>query len=346
VTLDERLTRAVHHVADTVTVPEVDLAAVRSTSRANQRRRVTVAAVAAVAVAVLTVGLAAAGLSQGHRAQEPVHQPSHDGWSPERIRAEGVPAHLPEFRDGASISGLDAHVYCVASSCAFLDSEANRRWALEVTQGDQSSLFDVRGIPWGQDFDDDSILVQDGTDQAVRFRLLQADGTAVQLRIGSDPVPAVPGPGVMLIDALYVYRRGMVGSDDGARPYLVDARAGTIRPLDVPEQVKWWGPNVDEFLWGGNGCRVYWQQSDGTFDHHDAGCPGNPHRFGDWNTNPASEGDEGFAEWLEPGRMAIVKWRARGPSVMIASLDRGSTWKRIEIDDGVNPLPDALRQLG
>ena len=58
--LDERLTRAAHHVADGVVVPDVDLAAVRS--RARTKRRATLAAAgAAVAVAAVMTGLALLG---------------------------------------------------------------------------------------------------------------------------------------------------------------------------------------------------------------------------------------------------------------------------------------------
>lgn len=348
-TLDQRLTRAAHHVADGVTVPEVDLTAVRSTARASQRRKVAVAAVAAVAAAVVTVGLAAGGLWHGDRAQEPVQQPSPSqsgsptadgGWTPERIRAEGSQANLPEFRTGPSSSGLDAQLYCVASNCGFLDGELDRRWALEVTQGDQSALFDVRGIPWGKDLDDDSILVQDGTDQRVRFRLLQADGSAVRLRMDSHPAFAAPGPDVMLIDALDVYRRGYVGPDDGARPYLVDDRTATLRPLSAPEEIKGWGPNVDEFLWGADGCRVIWQQADGTFDHHDVGC-GHPGL-----TDIPGEYSSDLDHWLQPGRMVLLEHDAEGvPLVVHASLDRGATWKRIEVEHRFLNGNSSLAQL-
>jgi hypothetical protein len=58
--LDDRLTRAAHHVADRVSVPEVDLAAVRSRARANRRRDLAVA-VGAALVAVTVVGTALVG---------------------------------------------------------------------------------------------------------------------------------------------------------------------------------------------------------------------------------------------------------------------------------------------
>lgn len=54
-TLDERLTRAAHYVADTVSVPEVDVAAVRRT-RVNQRWTVALAAgVAVLSATTITV---------------------------------------------------------------------------------------------------------------------------------------------------------------------------------------------------------------------------------------------------------------------------------------------------
>ena len=57
VTLEKRLTRAVHQVADTVNVPELDVAAVRRTARANQRRMLAVAAAAAAGVLVAAASI-------------------------------------------------------------------------------------------------------------------------------------------------------------------------------------------------------------------------------------------------------------------------------------------------
>ena len=59
-TLDQRLTRAVHHVATTVTAPDVDLDALRTKARANRHRTIAVAA-AAVVVAVIAVGVVVIG---------------------------------------------------------------------------------------------------------------------------------------------------------------------------------------------------------------------------------------------------------------------------------------------
>jgi hypothetical protein len=331
------------------------------------RRRVALGAAAGAAAVILSVGIAGGALSSGERTHPPVQQPSPtespssaEEWTPERTRAEGLPLELLARRSGPSPSGLDAQLYCIGepittgSPCDRYhpyDPREDQHWALEVTQRGRSALFDVRGTPAIGDFDEDSILVQDGTEQAVRFRLLQADGTAVRLRLLTGRAPAVPGPDVKLIQNLDVYRSGMFGKDGpGWRPYRVDERAGTLQLLDVPEEIEWWGPNVDEFLWGGNGCRVIWQQPDGGFDTHDTGC-----RKPDGHTDPGWNWDDGYADWLEPGRMALVEWNNSGaPLAVHASLDRGATWERVDIEDRVwddtteqisDALVDALRQL-
>lgn len=335
--------------------------------RRSRRGRVATRLAALAVLAITGVGLAVARQDdpgptplQVTDDPEPTSTTTVVGWSPERTRDEGSPVGFLAGRDGPSPSGLDAEVYCTGpaiptgSPCDHYhsyDPEEEQHWAVEVTQGEQSALFEVRGPPIAEDFDEDSLLVQDGTDQDPRFRLLQADGTATPLRVVSDLAPAAPGPDVILIEDLAVYRRGSFGPDDPLpQPHLVDDDAGTLQRLDVPEEVRWWGVNVDEILWGGNGCRAVWQQPDGSFDHHDA-CS-NPlvgHTDPEWNW-------PGFADWLEPGRMALVEWGEDGePRVLHASLDRGATWSRIEIDDRASngslamieaALADAVQQLG
>jgi hypothetical protein len=59
-TLDQRLAQAVHHVADGVAVPDVDLDAVRTRARANRLRMVAAAATVAV-VAATVAGTAIVG---------------------------------------------------------------------------------------------------------------------------------------------------------------------------------------------------------------------------------------------------------------------------------------------
>lgn len=107
---------------------------------------------------------------------------------------------------------------------------------------------------------------------------------------------------------------------------------------------------IDEFLWGGNGCQVIWQQPDGSFDRHDVDCMDHRDNYSHpgGNTDPGWNWADGFADWLEPGRMALVEWGDNGaPLVMHASLDRGATWERIEIGDpnwgdSLDEIADAL----
>jgi hypothetical protein len=282
-----------------------------------------------------------------------------EAWTPERTRAEGSPVELLATRAGPSPSGLEVQLYCAGPTTSTgspcdryhpYDPAEVQHWALEVTQGERSALFDVQGTPLVRDFDEAAVLVQDGPDQAPRFRLLQADGTAVDLHQPGDLAPAVPGPDVMLVQDLGVYRRGSFGPEGPQEhPYSVDPLAGTLRRLDVPEEIEWWGPNVSELLWGGTGCRVTWQAPDGTFEHHDVECLHGEAGHSDpgWNWPD-------FVGWLEPDRMALVEWSNDGaPLVVHASLDRGDTWGRVEVAgntggtlEGIaGALLDALRQL-
>ena len=304
-------------------------------ARRSRRGRVATGLAALAVLALAGVGLAVA--LQDDPAPTPLQvtddpEPTTtavDGWAPERTRDEGSPLELEAARSGPSPSGLDAQLYCIGQAIPtgtacdrfppVYHPEDEQHWALEVTQGGRSALFEVRGMPIVTDFDDDSLLVQDGTDQAVRHRLLQADGTAVQLRVVSDPAPAVPGPYVRLIEDLDAHRSGMIGPDSGqVHPYLVDDRAGTLQLLEVPEEIEWWGPNVDEALWGGNGCRVIWQQPDGSFDHHD-GCNNPLVGYTDPGWNWVD-----FADWLEPGRMALVEWGSEGEPRVVAERSRST----------------------
>ena len=82
-TLDQRLTQAVHHVADGVPAPVVDIAAVRNRARTTRRRAVSLT-VTAVVVAVVLAGTA---LVTGRDASapapaDPVHPPRLAGGLP------------------------------------------------------------------------------------------------------------------------------------------------------------------------------------------------------------------------------------------------------------------------
>ena len=324
----------------------------------SRRRRAVSGAAAGAAVLALAAVTAGGALSGDQRAQLPAESPSPTStgspptvrtWTPERTRAEGSPVDFL----GSPPARIDTQLYCTGQpvpsgspcdSYHAYDPGEDQHWALEVAQGGRTAVFEVQGTPWAADFDRDSILVQDGTDRTPRFRLLQADGTAVRLRLLRDLAPAAPGPDVILVQDLRVYRRGMIGPDgNGEHPYLVDARAGTLRPLDLPAGVEWWGSNVEEFLWGGNDCRVVWQQPDGSFERHDLECTDGTHPYA-----PAWSWTGWDDEWLEPGRMALAEYTDTGdgmvPLFLHVSLDRGASWQRVPVGEGYD-LGEALQRL-
>lgn len=314
----------------------------------KRRRRSALSTTAAAAVVVLGVGIAGATLSGGERAHTPVEQPSPtetespsaDGeWTPEEVRAEGSPGD-PQGAISTE-TGLATRLYevCDGTRCDAVDGPPEHlHVALEVTQAGQSAVFDLHYSPqpWVKAFDEDSVLVQDGEygqpDGLVRYRLLHADGTAVELQLLDNPAPAVPGAGVVLIDR---YNSLLAGSEE---VYLIDEGAGTLRPLDVPPDVRYWGPNVDEFLWGvTDDCRVFWA-SNGTFEERQLDCA---------ESLDFTDMDGEFPDgWLRPGRMAVTEHFDPGNRMAVhVSLDYGVTWQRFTAADGETP-DDILRQLG
>jgi hypothetical protein len=209
--------------------------------------------------------------------------------------------------------------------------------ALEVTQDGRSALFEVRGgthESFARHFDEDSVLVQDRVGQGPRrTRLVGADGGVQELQV-LEPVPPVPGPGVVVINTAPAY----TGTDD---VFLVDDEAGTLRPLDVPdEEIREWWPDVDEFLWGVsyNDCRVFWAAA-GTMMSRTLDCQAATPIIGLYiGTYPAG--------WLRPGRMVVGEYRPSGALVAVhASLDRGATWARIAATDEA-AVATILGQLG
>ena len=312
------------------------------------RRRRAASALAAGAAVVLTVGVAQVVLSGGRGSQEPAPQPSPTGppstgeqWTPERIRAQGTPGD-PQGAI-ATESGLTTRLYqaCGGSRCDAAGGFEDLHVAIEVTQDGRSAVFDLRRSPqpWVKGFDADSVLVQDdglAPDQPVRYRLLQADGTAVQLEKVDDPAPAVPGPGVVVIDDWAAWNAGMGGAQDA---YPVDEVARTLRPLAVPDdEIRYWGPNVEEFLWGvGDDCRVFWA-SDGTLEEHRLDC-GDHLDFTLIYDGPFPAG------WLRPGRMVVEEQSdPYSRNYLHVSLDSGSTWRRIRVQDDQS-VAEVLRQI-
>ena len=217
-----------------------DLVAVART----RRRHSTLGAALAVAAFALGLGVAGGALSSGLRTEGPARDPSPSlsgVWTPERIRTEGSPGDAV----AANESGLVARMYIVCdgplcTSDGGGPSEDKYR-ALEVTQKGSSALFEVSGIgsqgPWIKVFDEDSVLVEDTAPDGVwpdgpaRFRLLQANGTAVPLRLLDDAVPATAGATTVVIDDFHRHGVGMAG---GEKLYVVDDQAGTLRPQELP----------------------------------------------------------------------------------------------------------------
>ena len=87
-TLDQRLARAVHHIADGVAVPDVDVHAVRTQARANRLRMVAVAAT----VAVVTATAAGTAVVAGRDTNAPM--PPSSTTSP-----SGVETGSPSLQD-------------------------------------------------------------------------------------------------------------------------------------------------------------------------------------------------------------------------------------------------------
>lgn len=328
----------------------------------KRRRRSALGVAAAAAVVILGAGIVGGALSGVQRANPPAQDPSltptespstSQEWTLDRIRAEGsLQDHQTVTESGITTR---SYVVCDGSRSACENDPPLRvpyqHAALEVTGDGRSALFRLGAHPQyaAQRFDADSVFVMDDPDNAwgspplLRYRVLRADGTEVLLHLLDDPAPAAPGPGVFVID--FDSALGGLGGGYGAEAvYLVDLREGTLQPLDVPNldpasfYSRYWGPNVDEFLWFVDpDCRVGWA-TDGTFDDRRLNCA-------EGRDRPTYIHDDGFPEgWLQPGRMALLE-RNEDRLFLHVSLDYGSTWQRIPVS-GEQAIPDALRRLG
>lgn len=356
--------------------------------RATRRGRRRIAMVAAAAVVTVLGVTAAINDQQGDRTAPvgpgPTPTPSTDAdWPLERIRAEGkVEAEY------VTASGITVRLYgrCdeslrrsdvpeqIESVCdPDIDPPirlGHSHVALEVAQDGRSALFSVYGADgfvvaaYGEDavvYADHESEVQDlHTD---RYRLLRADGSEAQLQLRTDaPVPAVPGPGVTVLH---------FGSDPAeaiSHPFVLDERAGTLRPLETsrsaedlarverelgawyPEVGLSWGPNADQALWFVyHDCTVRWGSGEfwgdgGTFTKDELACADG--FDGAWGEDDFTYlTDDMFpAGWLGPGRMAAVE-NSGGHLFLHVTLDQGESWQRIPVSDEA-AIPDTLRQLG
>lgn len=314
----------------------------------RRRRRVVLSAAVAATVAVVALGTAGDAMFTTQRQPLPAEQPSpaltesprsDRPWTPERIRDEGSSIEDVVL---TTDSGLSARLYqvCPSSPCSGEHgTDDAMRAAVEVTQGGRSAVFGMRFSrnPWVRVFDEETVLALDDVDPTpkveVRYRLLRADGTSVPLELVQDPAPPAEGPGVFVND-FSGWSIGMSGTDD---LYVVDEEARTVRPVDEPAAVRYWGPNTDEFLWGAtDDCRVVWA-TDGAFQVRRLDCSDSV-SFTLLNAD--------FPEgWLRPGRMVVVEEFGEGRTAAHVSLDRGATWQRILFYDEAD-YARRLRQLG
>lgn len=319
----------------------------------KRRRRAVMATATGIAVVVLSVGMASASLTRDQSAPPPAQNPSpsqtespsvDETWTPERIVADGRRGD-PQGEVGPTESGLATRMYvvCSGADCSPDDVDpTDRHVALEVIQGGQHAVFDLQWSrqPWVRVYDDDSVLVQDsaGFGEPVRYRLLQADGTGVELRLLDDPAPAASRPGMVVIDDYDGWVGGMGGVED---VFVVDDRAGTIQQVGAPDAVRYWGPKPHEFLWGaGTDCRAFWE-ADGRLEEHRLDCSDG---FGGTYGPTADEYPPG---WLRPGRMAVGEWNGTPPRehFVHVSLDRGNTWRRLPVPRG-ETVTDVLARIG
>lgn len=149
-TLDQRLTHAVHHVADRVTVPEVDLDAIRSTARTNRRRVVAVAVTAAVA-ALIVVGT---GLVGGREvsAPEPV----------DPVRPPGVVPVGAVWYDAAGLHHGDV-VEQTAVELFETDAEGGKSGVLALVRGGALYLDPATDDVWFHPWEGEPRVVGQGS---------------------------------------------------------------------------------------------------------------------------------------------------------------------------------------
>src|SRR5215211_7728636 len=165
------------------------------------RSRVSWIIVGAVVLVGVLAGVDAFRSSGSETAVSTAKEPTttDEVWSLERIRAEGSPENQTVTESGITTR---AYVVCDGPRSACKSDPPLRvpyqHAALEVTQDGRSALFGVgaNGEDWAAGFDADSVFVMDDPDdvgglggdpEQVRYRLLRADGTEVQLQFINNP---------------------------------------------------------------------------------------------------------------------------------------------------------------
>jgi hypothetical protein len=374
--------------------PSPEFGELRQRAIRRGRRRITLVTVAAAAAVATALGITAVVTNgqQGRDGLGPAGQGTPTSsvdpdWPLERIRAEGIVEEEYFTASGIavrlwgrcdeSLPGPDNPEEEIESVCApGMDPpirRAHSHLALEVTQNGRFALFSTYG-DWAAGvvaaYGDDAVLYSDSDYESDvqdlrtdRYRLLRADGSEMQLKPRMDsPVPAVPGPDVVV---LHLDRGAAVGTN---HPFVIDEDAGTLRPLGTydsaeyraqverelgawyPETGLSWGPNTDQSLWFVyHDCTVHWGSGEyygdgGTFERHQLDCAaGFDSTWGEDDFTYLTD-DMFPAGWLQPGRMAAIE-NSDGQLFLHVTLDQGDSWERIPVDEEA-AIPDTLRQLG
>ena len=383
---DDIITRLVE-LHDHVKAPDVPLEAdVFRGKRLLRRRRTMVAGAAAAAtVAVLGIVTATNGLPRaGDRLDPARHGPtptmsSAAQWPLERIRAEGRVEDQEMTQSGLQVR---RYVLCDGSpECSpGTDGPIRRKHehaALEVTQDARSALFRIgnSAMTVVTPYDDATLLVMDPAlpdGDALNpyqndFRLVRADGTEIPLRVDLRPAPAVPGPGVVLVNHYDINPDN--DSMESQIVLVVDENRRVVRALDMPQNIdlrRTWGPNVDQSLWFVSfSCDIHFWTSNGNFESREPGCTDGfsaGHYRTDQSGNTTDEfGNPGNGDitwvngdwfpdgWLRPGRMAFLERHYLGRNdsrlTLHVTLDQAATWQEIPVSDEA-AIPGTLRRLG
>ena len=339
----------------------------------RRRRRAVITAGAGALTAVVVVATMLGGMPSNDRPMDPVDDPT-DGrthrtaedrtWEPEQIRAEGDTQGTINFFPLGRGGALEARFWsvCERANCDYAEMRIGDNYdyrvihsALEVTVDGYrtSGVFGLNQGPgeWPeihlQPFDDDSIYVQDWDRQGGtqwRYRLLNADGTTIDLALLPSVAPPAPGPDVVRTSFLSGGRARVGASFEFAGLARVDEAAGTIQRLDLPDAVFGWSDSAaDELLWGvgeDGGCVVYWQQPRGEFAHRELDCRSS------FAVLQIAGDDFLPAAWFTAERMAVIELGGgQGRAVALhVSLDLGDTWQRIPVTED-NTVDDVLAQL-
>jgi hypothetical protein len=380
------LREAVETLAGRAPSPNFDALQRRATRRG--RRRIAVVTVAAAAAVGAALGITAVA-TDGEQDRDGIGPalpgtptPSADAdWPLERIRDEGILEAEYSMGSGItvrlwgrcdeSLRGSDVPEEIESVCAPDIDGpirRAHSHLALEVTQNGHSALFSSFGDWAGVATYDDAVLYSDHESNVQdlhtdRYRLLRADGSEVQLEPRMDsPVPAVPGPDVVV---LHLDLSETVGTN---HPFVIDEEDGTLRPLGTydsaeyraqverelgawyPEAGLSWGPNTDQSLWFVyHDCTVHWGSGEfygngGAFTEHQLDCADG--FDGSWGEDDYTYlTDDMFPDgWLQPGRMAAIE-NSDNRLFLHVTLDHGESWQRIHVSDEAT-IPHTLQQLG